>query len=73
MKSEVRAQKSSRQKVREVKGPFNKPGFPRHGINLEYLDNNFVVQESCSKNLHLKLERFLGSKELHLKPGIAQP
>ena len=39
---------------------------------LEVFDN-FVVEESWSKNLRLKMERLLGSKEEYLKTGIAQP
>ena len=35
--------------------------------------DNFVVEESWSKNLRLKMERLLGSKEEYLKTGIAQP
>ena len=47
--SEVWAQESFRQKVMEVTGPMNGPGFPKHRINLNNRPGKKKIQAMLSK------------------------
>ena len=49
IESEGRAQSSFRQKVSEVTGPINKPGFPRHRISLINPPGKKKIQTILSK------------------------
>ena len=49
IKSEVRAQKSFRQKSSEVTGPINSSAIPRHRINLNNPPGKKKIQAILSK------------------------
>ena len=49
IKSKVRAQLSSGQKISEVTGPINRPGFPWHRISLNNPPGKKKIQATLGK------------------------